>query len=569
MKKYAGIMIVLIFLISSLNAEEVKYTNNSFARVSYLSGNAYLQRASDLGYEDAVVNMPMAEGDRLGTTDGRAEIYLAKKNYIRLDNNTKIDLMNLPKREDSLVRVRVWAGNIYLNVDFLEKEKNFEIHTQDASLYILDKGLYRIDVRENGETELFVFRGLVEAAAEEGSILVKSEQRVEISEGRFTSRPSRFPAVAEDSFDRWSEDRDLKVSPRLASGYLPEELEDFEYELDEYGDWTYLPPYGNVWVPGGVDPGWRPYSFGRWVWLPLCGYTWLPYEPWGWCTYHFGRWHWGIGLGWYWIPTTIWGPAWVSWYWDYDYFAWAPLSYYGYPVVLIDNVFYDRYHGPYYPYNSRALTVIHKSQLKARNVSEVALRSESLKNLNNLTLTSQRLSLKPEPSRVRVEDLEGKRLILRNEDRMPEMKQENRLEKSSVRSPESLTPQRMEEKAREKEISRFPEERKIRKKDISSDSGRAESGGYIKRDSSGYPPSPEISIKKLSKGDKGSKSGSFIDRVYKYISGGSSSSRGSSPRATISKGSSSQSGSRGTARTSSRGSSSRSGSRSGTVKKRN
>ena len=437
MKKYAGFLIALIFLISSLGAEQAKYTNNSFARVSSLSGNAYLQRASDLGYEDVVLNMPVSEGDRLGTTEGRAEIYLTNKNYIRLDNETKIDFMNLPKKDYELVRVRVWAGNIYLNVNFLDKEKNIEIHTQDASLYILDRGLYRIDVRENGETELFVFRGLVEAAAEEGSMLVKSEQRLEIAEGRFTSRPSRFSAVAEDSFDRWSEDRDLKLSQRMARRYLPQELEDFEYELDEYGDWIYLPPYGHVWVPGGVDVGWRPYYHGRWYWLSLCGWTWLPYEPWGWSTFHFGRWHWGVGIGWYWIPTTIWGPAWVSWYWDYDYFAWAPLGYYGYPVVLIDNVFYDRYYGQNYPYHSRALTVIHKDQLRARDVREVALSRESLKNLGNLTLSSQSLSLKPEVNRVRVESLDGKRLLRKDESTLS-LKQENKLEKSSIKNPEAL-----------------------------------------------------------------------------------------------------------------------------------
>ena len=50
--------------------------------------------------------MPVAEGDRIGTTDGRAEIYLGKKNYLRLDQNTKIDFLALPKKDAELIRLR-------------------------------------------------------------------------------------------------------------------------------------------------------------------------------------------------------------------------------------------------------------------------------------------------------------------------------------------------------------------------------------------------------------------------------------------------------------------------------
>lgn len=106
---------------------------------------------------------------------------------------------------------------------------------------------------------------------------------------------------------------------------------------------------------------WRPYYYGRWVWVPLTGWTWVPYEPWGWVAFHYGRWHWAVGIGWYWIPHYAWGPAWVSWWWDMDYFCWAPLGWYGYPVVVINNVFYDRYTGAY-PIHSRALVAVRKDQ---------------------------------------------------------------------------------------------------------------------------------------------------------------------------------------------------------------
>lgn len=423
MKKTYVLAIVLIFSLSYLNAEEPRYTNNSFARLSFITGNTYIQRASDLSYEEGVINMPIAEGDRLGTTEGRAEIYLGRGNYLRLDNNTKVDFFKLPDRKSDIIQIQIWAGNAYFSLRSLAREKSVEIHTPDVSLYLLDEGLYRVDVREDGETELFVFEGLVEASGESGSVLVKDEQRLEAMDGHFPTRPSSFYAVAEDSFDRWSEYRDSQIRKRMARRYLPGELEDFEYELSTYGNWVYMPPYGYVWVPGGVGPYWRPYYNGRWIWISPCGWTWLPYEPWGWATFHFGRWHWSVGLGWYWIPRTVWAPAWVSWYWGHDYFGWAPLSYYNRPVVIINNVFYDRYDGPDYPYRSRALTVIHKNQLKARNVSKVALSQESIRNMGNIKLTNQMRFIEPVKAKIAVDNLGEKHVFLRKEGSSAEFKQ--------------------------------------------------------------------------------------------------------------------------------------------------
>lgn len=386
MKKIACLSFILIFSLSVSRADDqARYTNDTFARLSYINGNVYIQRASELDYEEGMVNMPVSEGDRMGTTEGRAEIYMGRGKYLRLDQNTKMDFLNLPKPGNDLVRIQVWRGNIFFSIMSLKKEKAIEIHTDDASLYVLEAGLYRVDVRGE-ETEVFVFRGLLEAAGETGSVLIKDAQRLEAIDGHFLGRPSGFAAVADDSFSRWSEYRDNEVRKRMARRYLPEELADFEYELASYGIWTYVFPYGYVWIPGGLATDWRPYWHGRWLWIPACGWTWLPYEPWGWVTGHFGRWHWSVGFGWYWIPTSVWGPGWVHWYQGYDYIAWAPVNYWGRPGVIIDNIYYGHNAGDSSMHGSRALTVIHKDQLRARNISKVALSRDSLKGIGQLSL---------------------------------------------------------------------------------------------------------------------------------------------------------------------------------------
>jgi len=568
MKKTTILAVIMVFSFSILQAEEVKYTNNSFARLSYLTGNIYIQRATDLGYEEGTVNMPISEGDRLGTTEGRAEIYFGRGNYVRLDHNTKIDFIKLPDKVNELTQIQIWSGNVYFSVWSLEEEKNIEIHTSDVSIYLLEKGLYRIDVRENGETEIFVYQGLVEASGEAGSVLIKDEQRLEAVDGHFTSRPSHFYAAAEDSFDRWSEYRDSQIRKRLANRYLPEEIEDFEYELAAYGDWTYVPPYGYVWVPGRVDRYWRPYYHGRWIWLSLCGWTWVPYEPWGWVTFHYGRWHWSAGLGWHWIPTNIWGPAWVSWYWGYDYLGWVPLSYYGYPGIIINNVYYARYEKDYYPYNSRVLTVIHRNQLKSRNVSKVALSQESIKSLGKIKLSKKPISVKPSASKISLEKMKSNKLLLRKNGSSSELKlnQKNSLGKTLYRKSDPA------------DLKTFEKERTI-KKESSRTSAQTQQRIITKR-KIGYPSSLEI---KSSRSSNTKSSGSALNRIFRYITGDkesveksnsqSSSSKSDTSKEKVSRSSSKQSSSKVSKGSSSSSSSksrssSRSSSRSGKVKKK-
>lgn len=537
MKKTVCLAAALILGITSLNAEEQpRYTNKSFARLSHLNGNTYVQRAADLAYEEGVVNMPLSAGDRIGTTGGRAEIHLGNGNYMRLDENTKIDLMSLPDREDDMTRVKVWAGNVYLDINRLDSEKSFEIHTADVSCYLIDEGLYRMDIREDGEMEILVFRGLLEVSGAEGSLLLKTKQRMEAADGRFVSRPSRFFAAAKDGFDRWSHLRDSQLRRSSGRKYLPQELEDFEPELAGYGDWVYMSPYGHVWVPRGLYAGWRPYSYGRWVWLPLCGWTWLPSEPWGWAPFHYGRWHWGVGLGWYWIPTSVWGPAWVRWWWDDYYFAWAPLGYWGRPVVIVNNYFYDRWNDRDYPLGSQALTVIHKNQLKAKNAAEVALSQESVKNIGKINLSGSSLPVRPVGGAVSIESLDKKRVIFRNDESQIKLRPEDRMNKSTLRSPEMSAPPRSE--GPNIKAPAIPEERRIRKWTETRDglgmTGRT--GGTSPRQSSyGYPSSPEISIKRFSGDSRSSKPSSFMDRLIRQFQGDRSLSGGSTSRGSISR----------------------------------
>src|SRR5512141_177897 len=129
------------------------------------------------------------------------------------------------------------------------------------------------------------------------------------------------------------------VSVPLVAASLPPAIaqssEDMTAALDAYGHWIRHPRYGEVWVPDGVPPGWRPYEYGRWVFTDDWGWYWVSEEredDWGWVVYHYGRWAVDRSIGWFWVPGDEWAPAWVDWRYGGDNVGWAPLP----PDDLVD-----------------------------------------------------------------------------------------------------------------------------------------------------------------------------------------------------------------------------------------
>jgi hypothetical protein len=98
----------------------------------------------------------------------------------------------------------------------------------------------------------------------------------------------------------------------------------FYDKLAPYGEWVSVSPYGWVWSPADMSPGWRPYSDGRWVNSDY-GLTYLSDYDWAWACYHYGRWMHHREYGWLWVPGDVWGPSWVAWRSGGGFIGWAPL----------------------------------------------------------------------------------------------------------------------------------------------------------------------------------------------------------------------------------------------------
>ena len=406
-------ILAIAFIVSiplGLLAQDEGFYPYSYARLSYVNGSVYVQRTSDLGYEKGEVNLALVQGDKMGTEAGQAEIHFGRRNYLRLDANTKVEFAVLPRDGEERIKIQLVEGSAYFRVSYLALDKGVEVHTPDASFYVLEEGLYRFNVTLDRETAVFVHEGSLEAAGEDGSVMVREKETLMAADGRFSGDPEYFYS-REDGFDDWNGSRDAQLAQRSERQYLPSDLEEYEEELDQNGQWVYERPYGNVWVPNISYADWRPYLYGRWVWYPVIGWNWVSSESWGWSVYHYGRWHWRFGLGWYWIPQNYWRPAWVHWWYDNDYIGWCPLSWYNRPVVIVDNHFYDRDYGRDFSAHNRALSVIRRDQLQSHEIARRQIGTGERDRIGRVTLKGDQPGIRPVVDNSRPQVIEAKRAL--------------------------------------------------------------------------------------------------------------------------------------------------------------
>jgi len=394
MKKLLIFSIIAIFVSVSVFADYPQpeqtvakyYDNAKVVKVKYSKGDTYVTRSFDEGREEAGVNIPIFEKDIAGTNDGRLDIYLGRSNFLRLDYDTEVEFQKVPQLRKTDLRVFVRRGGIYLDLHNLDYEKDIEIQTPDCGIFILNRGVYRINYNGTRGTEVFVYEGLAEVAGENLSRNVMENQKVVMRGGSVLERPFFFYSSEKDNFDLWNDQRHNLVNYARSSSsrYLDRGYEDYEYELSRSGRWRYSSTYGsNIWIPYNVGNNWRPYYNGRWVHTPSYGYYWYSYDPWNSFTYHYGRWHYDPFWGWHWLPGYRWSPAWVGWCYSGSYYGWTPLSRYNRPVIVINKRWLKNYkYRNGIPWGSQSSVFIKKGNL-GRSVKKVALKKGSFINMKN------------------------------------------------------------------------------------------------------------------------------------------------------------------------------------------
>ena len=315
-------------------------TDQGVARISLIHGDVSTQRGDSGDWSAVTLNQPVMSGDKVSTGDNaRAELQLDYANTLRLGPGSKANVANLTHKN---IQIQLGQGIANYSVS-KESEAEPEIDTPNVAVHPAHKdGIFRIEVRPDGDTIVIVRQGEAQIATPQGSTEVRTGEMATVRGNADSAQYKISPAPDRDDWDRWNSDRDHIIRDASSWRHTNRRYTGTQ-DLDAYGNWQNVPDYGDVWVPN--EPGdWAPYRNGNWVYEPYYGWTWVGYEPWGWAPYHYGRWFW-YGRSWAWWPGPVyagynpfWAPAYVSfWGWGGGFgfgfgfggwggFGWLPLG---------------------------------------------------------------------------------------------------------------------------------------------------------------------------------------------------------------------------------------------------
>jgi hypothetical protein len=324
--------------------------------LSLIQGDVAIQ-TQDTGSEwgAASINTPITPRTRVWVPENaKAEIQFLGGSYLRAAENTDVDITGLKiDDQDNITQVVVPQGRAYVYyAGSNAKDSVFQVDSPVASIRAFGASKFKVDVYEDGYTEVSVIGGAVYVEAQKGSTKVDVGSMLSIDAGQ---NAELSPMRAADSWDQWNQSRDSALARGGPSRrYLPATLDVYGNDFDANGRWVNTADYGYVWTPIGVAVDWAPYRIGRWCWIGG-DYVWVSYEPWGWVPYHYGRWAFIRNTGWCWVPPpatdVYWGPGFVAWIDTPTYVSWVPLapreiyygrSYYGPHSVNITNVNINR-----------------------------------------------------------------------------------------------------------------------------------------------------------------------------------------------------------------------------------
>lgn len=277
--------------------------------INYVEGSATLNGAPLSPASVGVAEMK--PGQFVQTTKGKVEILLTPGIFLRLDDNSAVEMIT-PNLDH--IELELEQGRAEVEVDQISKSNYILIDQKDGGTQLLQSGLYEFNANKStmrvfeGKAAVYPGTGVAPAAgaaavntatndedtdaspqeanyAKEKGIIVKGGHQLPVSDS--PGKPKGFDkkqVEEEDSLYRWSS---------LRSQYLEEANLDLASAYDGGGDaaegWAWDPElYSYTWLPGdGLF--WNPFGFGFYS----------PYYVFGGGFIYGGGWGgWGYGGGW-------------------------------------------------------------------------------------------------------------------------------------------------------------------------------------------------------------------------------------------------------------------------------
>ena len=306
--RLAKILIAALFaVVASLSAMADSHVR--IVRLSYIEGGVQISRGAGQNYEKAIVNLPITEGAKVKTSDGRAEVEFEDGSTVRIVADSTIEFSHLSLRDSGakVSEVKVTSGTAYVNFTGT-KDDEFSVRFEEKKIALARAAHLRIILGDE-DSSVAVFKGLVQVDSPSGMIGVKKNQTVSFDLDSNQYKVAKN--IQETPYDSWDDQQNeyhTRYAAKSYNGYSP-----YAYgttDLAYYGNFFNAPGYGMMWQPYLVGAGWDPFMDGAWAFNSGFGFGWVSAYPWGWTPYHSGTWVFLPGYGWAWQP----GGAWNNWY---------------------------------------------------------------------------------------------------------------------------------------------------------------------------------------------------------------------------------------------------------------
>jgi hypothetical protein len=274
-------------------------------RLSEVKGEVQLDRQTGKGFESAMANLPVIEGERLKTGNGVAEVEFEDNSTVRVAPNSLVEFprLELLPSGAKASSITVVQGMVYVSL-IKTKGNEFTVNAGQNKIDLPPDTHIRLQLTAD-QASLAVLHGDAMVAEPSGTTTVGKDKTMTFNLAGQT-QPVIAKSVTEEPLDSWDHDAvQYHKTFASASSYGNSPYSYGINDMNYYGSFS-SGCGGSLWRPYFASAGWDPYGSGAWAYYPTAGYSWVSPYPWGWTPYHYGSWAFCQGVGWGWRPGGTW-----------------------------------------------------------------------------------------------------------------------------------------------------------------------------------------------------------------------------------------------------------------------
>jgi ferric-dicitrate binding protein FerR (iron transport regulator) len=212
----SNILTVVVFtIIACVSAMADSHVR--IVRLSYIEGGVQISHGAAGAYEKAIVNLPITEGAKLKTADGRAEVEFEDGSTLRIVADSTVEFSQLSLRDSGakVSELKITSGTAYVNFTGTKNDE-FSVRFEDKKIMLARAAHLRI-VLGDEDSSVAVFKGLVQVDNPSGTIDVKKNQTVAFDLD--TNQYKVAKNIQETPYDSWDDQQNEYHTRYAAKSY--------------------------------------------------------------------------------------------------------------------------------------------------------------------------------------------------------------------------------------------------------------------------------------------------------------------------------------------------------------